>query len=70
MPVQIDTILDAARAHTDEVIKPNVDTWNEAGVWPRDASDEAATGSFLRSLSADTAMEDTVPPMRLSGLRR
>ena len=27
MPVQIDTILDAARAHTDEVIKPNVDTW-------------------------------------------
>lgn len=42
MPARIDTILAAARAHTDEVIKPNVDTWNETGVWPRDASDKAA----------------------------
>ena len=42
MPAQIDTILAAARAHADEVIKPNVDTWNKAGVWPRDASDKAA----------------------------
>lgn len=38
---KIDEILEAARAHTDEVIKPNVAAWNEAGVWPREASDKA-----------------------------
>ena len=41
MSANIDDILGAARAHTDEVIKPNVDAWNETGVWPRDASDKA-----------------------------
>ncbi len=41
MPVNIDDILARARKHTDEVIKPNVDAWNEAGAWPRDASDKA-----------------------------
>ncbi|WP_350334394.1 acyl-CoA dehydrogenase family protein [Coralliovum pocilloporae] len=41
MTTKLDQILDAARSHTDEVIKPNVDAWNEAGVWPRDASDKA-----------------------------
>ena len=41
MPAKIDTILANARIHTDEVIKPNVDAWNEAGAWPRQASDKA-----------------------------
>ena len=42
MGSKIEDILAAARSHTDEVIKPNVDAWNEAGVWPREASDMAA----------------------------
>ncbi|MXY34883.1 MAG: acyl-CoA dehydrogenase [Boseongicola sp. SB0676_bin_33] len=42
MPAQIEAILAAARAHTNEVIKPHVGAWNEAGVWPRDASDKAS----------------------------
>ena len=42
MPAHIDDILAAARSHTEEVIKPNVDAWNDAGVWPREASDKAA----------------------------
>ena len=42
MPANIDTILANARAHTEEVIKPEVDSWNESGVWPRAASDKAA----------------------------
>lgn len=41
MPANIDDILAAAKSHTDEVIKPNVDAWNAAGVWPRGASDAA-----------------------------
>lgn len=42
MPADIDAVLDAARRHTDEVIRPGVDAWNEAGTWPRAASDKAA----------------------------
>lgn len=42
MLTRIDTILAAARAHTNEVIKPNIDAWNEARCWPRNASDKAA----------------------------
>lgn len=42
MAADIETVLAAARAHCDEVVKPNVDAWNAAGVWPRDASDKAA----------------------------
>ena len=42
MPANIDTILANARAHTEEVIKPEVDSWNESGAWPRAASDKAA----------------------------
>ncbi len=37
----IEEILERARKHTDEVIRPNVDAWNEAGEWPREASDQA-----------------------------
>ncbi len=42
MAANIDEILEAARTHTQDVIIPNVDAWNKAGVWPRDASDKAA----------------------------
>ena len=42
MAAHIDTVQENARAHTNDVIKPNVDAWNDAGVWPRDASDKAA----------------------------
>lgn len=38
----IDAILAAARRHSDEVVKPNVDRWSREGVWPRAASDQAA----------------------------
>ena len=41
MSSDIENILAAARRHTDEVIKPNVDAWNEAAIWPRAASDKA-----------------------------
>lgn len=42
MTSPIDKILEQAKSHCDDVIKPNVDAWNKAGVWPRDASDKAA----------------------------
>lgn len=42
MSSKIDTILEAARQHCAEEILPNVDAWNEAGVWPRASSDKAA----------------------------
>ncbi len=42
MAGKIDTILDAARRHCDEVIKPGADHWNKERKWPRAASDEAA----------------------------
>ena len=41
MPADIETVLAAARTHCEEVIKPQVDGWNAAGVWPRAASDAA-----------------------------
>lgn len=42
MTSKIDTILAAAKQHCSDEIMPNVDAWNEAGVWPRGASDKAA----------------------------
>jgi alkylation response protein AidB-like acyl-CoA dehydrogenase len=42
MTSKIDGILEAARRHVRDVVAPNVDRWNEAGVWPRAASDKAA----------------------------
>jgi hypothetical protein len=42
MTGKIETILAAARRHCDEVIRPEVDQWNAAGKWPRQASDKAA----------------------------
>ncbi len=38
----IDTVLAAARRHTEDVIKPNVDKWIKERKWPRKASDKAA----------------------------
>jgi hypothetical protein len=35
------TILQAARDYAEQVILPNVDAWNAAKKWPRDASDKA-----------------------------
>jgi alkylation response protein AidB-like acyl-CoA dehydrogenase len=42
MENKIDTILAAARSHCENMIAPNVDAWNAAAKWPRDASDKAA----------------------------
>ena len=42
MTSKIETILAAARQHCSDEIMPNVDAWNQAGVWPRGASDKAA----------------------------
>ena len=42
MPANLDQILSNARQHARDVITPNIDAWNEAGVWPRAASDQAA----------------------------
>ena len=43
----IETILAAAADHCQTVIKPNVNAWNENGVWPRQASDAAAEKGLL-----------------------
>jgi alkylation response protein AidB-like acyl-CoA dehydrogenase len=42
MTAKIDIILEAARQHCNEVIRPGVDSWNEQRKWPRAASDRAA----------------------------
>lgn len=41
MAKNIEETLGRARAHCDEVVRPNVDAWNDAGKWPREASDRA-----------------------------
>lgn len=41
MSDKLTTLLDAARQHAEQVILPNVDTWNATKKWPRDASDKA-----------------------------
>ncbi len=51
MTNKIDEILEAARRHVREVIKPNVEAWNAAGVWPKAAS-EAAGAAGLTGLYA------------------
>ncbi|MEM9046186.1 MAG: acyl-CoA dehydrogenase family protein [Pseudomonadota bacterium] len=42
----LSTVLQAARNHAEQVIKPNVDAWNAAGKWPRDASDSAGASGL------------------------
>ena len=46
MTDKLNTILEAAHAHAKDVILPNVDTWNAAKAWPRDASDQAGAAGL------------------------
>ncbi len=46
MAGNIEETLAAARAHCDEVVRPNVDAWNARGRWPRDASDRAGAAGL------------------------
>jgi len=46
MSDKLTTILEAARVHANEVISPNVDAWNIAKKWPRDASDKAGAAGL------------------------
>jgi alkylation response protein AidB-like acyl-CoA dehydrogenase len=46
MTTNLDSILQAARDHAEQVIKPNVDRWNTAKKWPRDASDKAGAAGL------------------------
>ena len=41
MSDRLAAILAAARAHADDIIAPNIDAWNAAKTWPRDASNKA-----------------------------
>ena len=46
MSEKLAAILEAARAHAQDVILPNVDAWNAAKKWPRDASDKAGAAGL------------------------
>lgn len=46
MSEKLASILATARAHADDVISPNIDAWNAAGTWPRDASDKAGAAGL------------------------
>lgn len=46
MSDKLATILQAARDHAEQVILPNVDAWNAAKTWPRDASDKAGAAGL------------------------
>ncbi|MEO0670047.1 MAG: acyl-CoA dehydrogenase family protein [Pseudomonadota bacterium] len=46
MSDKLDTILAAARDHATTVIAPNVNAWNTAKAWPRDASDAAGAAGL------------------------
>jgi alkylation response protein AidB-like acyl-CoA dehydrogenase len=46
MSDKLATILQAARDHAEQVILPNVDAWNAAKKWPRDASDKAGAAGL------------------------
>ncbi|KIC48580.1 acyl-CoA dehydrogenase family protein [Tateyamaria sp. ANG-S1] len=41
-----DAVLSTAHDHAMHVIRPNVDAWNAAKVWPRDASDKAGVAGL------------------------
>lgn len=47
MGSKIDKILEAAQAHCDDVIKPNIDDWNTAAHWPRTASTMAGAAGLM-----------------------
>ena len=46
MTTDIDQILEAARLHCIEEISPNVDAWNKAAAWPRQASNKAGAAGL------------------------
>lgn len=46
MSDKLATILQAARDHAEQVILPNVDAWNAAKKWPRDASDKGGAAGL------------------------
>ena len=46
MSDKLATILQAARDHAEQVILSNVDAWNAAKKWPRDASDKAGAAGL------------------------
>ena len=46
MTTRLDSILQAAREHAEQVIKPNIDQWNAARKWPRNASDKAGAAGL------------------------
>lgn len=47
MSDKLDAILAAARMHAADVIAPNVDAWNAAKAWPRNASDKAGAAGLM-----------------------
>jgi len=51
MSDKLTTILQAARDHAEQVILPNVDAWNAAKKWPRQASD-CPSSEFLEPMRA------------------
>lgn len=46
MSEKLDAILAAAHDHAMQVVAPNVDAWNAAKTWPRDASDKAGAAGL------------------------
>ena len=46
MTDKLASLLQAAKDHTEQVIMPNVDAWNAAKKWPRDASDKAGAAGL------------------------
>ncbi|MDA7423963.1 acyl-CoA dehydrogenase family protein [Thalassococcus lentus] len=46
MSDKLNALLQAANDHAKQVILPNVDAWNAAGVWPRAASDLAGAAGL------------------------
>ncbi|KGK78775.1 acyl-CoA dehydrogenase [Thalassobacter stenotrophicus] len=47
MSEKLSAILETAHTHAKEVIAPNVDAWNAAKTWPRDASDKAGAAGLM-----------------------
>ena len=47
MSEKLSAILETARTHATEVIAPNVDAWNAAKTWPRDASNKAGAAGLM-----------------------
>lgn len=47
MSDKLQEILTSAHDHAMQIIAPNVDSWNAAKAWPRDASDKAGTAGLM-----------------------